>query len=93
MRQNPHVRICGGPGSATTLVYPTRETRYDSDTYGHNDYVSSAQASQPTSAGDGVVRFNPEQMEQGAPYPFRLSGSWFVAVKRQEGHIDFLFVQ
>ena len=23
MRQNPHVRICGGPGSATTLVYPT----------------------------------------------------------------------
>ena len=24
MRQNPHVRICGGPGSATTLVYPTK---------------------------------------------------------------------
>ena len=23
MRQNPHVRICGGPGSAMTLVYPT----------------------------------------------------------------------
>ena len=23
MRQNPYVRICGGPGSATTLVYPT----------------------------------------------------------------------
>ncbi len=23
MRQNPHVRICGGPGSATTPVYPT----------------------------------------------------------------------
>ena len=23
MRQNPHVRICGGPGPATTLVYPT----------------------------------------------------------------------
>ena len=23
MRQNPHVRTCGGPGSATTLVYPT----------------------------------------------------------------------
>ena len=23
MRQNPHVWICGGPGSATTLVYPT----------------------------------------------------------------------
>ena len=26
MRQNPHVRICGGPGSATTLVYPTVPT-------------------------------------------------------------------
>ncbi len=24
MRKNPHVRICGGLGSATTLVYPTR---------------------------------------------------------------------
>ena len=28
MRQNPHVRICGGPGSATTLVYPTVLTRW-----------------------------------------------------------------
>ena len=27
MRQNPHVRICGGPGSATTLVYPTVHRR------------------------------------------------------------------
>ena len=27
MRQNPHVRICGGPGSATTLVYPTASHR------------------------------------------------------------------
>ena len=27
MRQNPHVRICGGPGSATTLVYPTPPMR------------------------------------------------------------------
>ena len=27
MRQNPHVRICGGPGSATTLVYPTDQRR------------------------------------------------------------------
>ena len=25
MRKNPHVRICGGLGSATTLVYPTPE--------------------------------------------------------------------
>ena len=27
MRQNPHVRICGGPGSATTQVYPTARSR------------------------------------------------------------------
>ena len=27
MRQNPHVRICGGPGSAMTLVYPTQSSR------------------------------------------------------------------
>ena len=26
MRKNPHVRICGGLGSATTLVYPTSIT-------------------------------------------------------------------
>ena len=32
MRQNPHVRICGGPGSATTLVYPTLSTRHSSIT-------------------------------------------------------------
>ena len=29
MRQNPHVRICGGPGSATTLVYPTLNPQRD----------------------------------------------------------------
>ena len=29
MRQNPHVRICGGPGSATTLVYPTADSVRD----------------------------------------------------------------
>ena len=27
MRKNPHVRICGGLGSATTLVYPTADGR------------------------------------------------------------------
>ena len=31
MRQNPHVRICGGPGSATTLVYPTLGQRLGRD--------------------------------------------------------------
>ena len=66
-----------------------------SDTEGNNNYLSrpSAQASQPASAGEGVVRFDPEQMKQDEPYPFRLSDSWFIAIKRQEGHIDFLFVQ
>ena len=28
MRKNPHVRICGGLGSATTLVYPTLAAAY-----------------------------------------------------------------
>ena len=66
------------------------------DTAGNCDYGSQdfAQPSQPEIIGDdSMVRFDPEQMEQDAPYPFRLSGSWFVAVKRQEGHLDFLFVQ
>jgi hypothetical protein len=40
-----------------------------------------------------AVRFNPALMEEGAPYPFQMSGSWFVAVKRAEGHIDFFFVE
>ena len=35
MRQNPHVRICGGPGSATTLVYPTRTRRRPSPVCAH----------------------------------------------------------
>ena len=26
MRKDPHVRICGGLGSATTLVYPTLQS-------------------------------------------------------------------
>ena len=29
MRQNPHVRICGGLGSATALVYPTAQGPHD----------------------------------------------------------------
>ena len=28
MRKNPHVRICGGLGSATALVYPTGPSGY-----------------------------------------------------------------
>ena len=38
MRQNPHVRICGGPGSATTLVYPT-----DVDHDGHAGQADAAE--------------------------------------------------
>ena len=33
MRQNPHVRICGGPGSATTLVYPTAVGHDEADAF------------------------------------------------------------
>ena len=40
MRQNPHVRICGGPGSATTLVYPTSrrqpDDEFETDSVGAN---------------------------------------------------------
>ena len=36
MRQNPHVRICGGPGSATTLVYPTPSMLHCTDQYANN---------------------------------------------------------
>ena len=76
-----------------TLTAP--ELCHMSDTEGNYDYLSnrSEHISQPVSAVRGVVRFDPKQMEMGAPYPFRLSDSWFVAVKRQEGHIDFLYVQ
>ena len=31
MRKNPHVRICGGLGSATTLVYPTPDLPGDEE--------------------------------------------------------------
>ena len=43
---------------------------------------------------DGLaVRFNPQAMTDGTPYPFMMSGCWFIAMKRPEGHIDFFFVQ
>ena len=45
MRQNPHVRICGGPGSATTLVYPTgpeRRPRHSKKERGRFDPVPLA---------------------------------------------------
>ena len=43
MRQNPHVRICGGPGSATTLVYPT----------GHEPRPRAPAASRPSHSRPG----------------------------------------
>ena len=41
MRQNPHVRICGGPGSATTLVYPTIKS--PQVTPGYDEHMSPLQ--------------------------------------------------
>ena len=50
MRQNPHVRICGGPGSATTLVYPTVPTvpRYLEMLNGSRRAPSASAAKPPT---------------------------------------------
>jgi len=42
MRQKPHVRICGGLGSETTLVYPTQQRRVASHVrrvFGRHDVV------------------------------------------------------
>ena len=79
------------PGLSTLT---TPELCQVSDTEGHFNYASGpfTHVLQPESAGDGIVRFNPKQMDQDTPYPFRMSGSWFIALKRQEGHIDFLFI-
>ena len=44
MRQNPHVRICGGPGSATTLVYPTPAGQGD---YRTNEVLTRRAAALP----------------------------------------------
>ena len=77
------------PGLSTLT---TPELCHVSDTEGNYCYGAQAE-SQPTIAADGVVRFNPGRMESGEPYPFRLADSWFIAVKRPEGHIDFFFVQ
>ena len=49
MRQNPHVRICGGPGSATTLVYPTDHPRAAPD----SDRAPSTRPPRPPSTPSG----------------------------------------
>ena len=48
MRKNPHVRICGGLGSATTLVYPTGQCRRSS-TFGGADELDVQQLSEQLS--------------------------------------------
>jgi hypothetical protein len=59
--------------------------------------VSSDGMAQPSPkpfVEDGrAVRFNPQAMTEGTPYPFMMSDSWFIAMKRPEGHIDFFVVQ
>ena len=51
MRQNPHVRICGGPGSATTLVYPTAIGSLAADT----SYEVQVRATNAEGDGDWSV--------------------------------------
>jgi hypothetical protein len=48
---------------------------------------------QPLVEDGRAVRFNPQAMTEGTPYPFMMSNCWFVAMKRPEGHIDFFVVQ
>ena len=49
--------------------------------------------SEPYIEDGSAVRFNPDMMADGTPYPFSMSGFWFIAVKRPLGHIDFFYVQ
>ena len=65
MWQHPHVRICGGPGSATTLVYPTLEG------YGPPEIFNSDQGSQFTS-----VDFTDVLKEAGIRISMDGKGRW-----------------
>ena len=61
MRQNPHVRICGGPGSATTLVYPTppdyqKTTVYLSKQLHRNVRIACLKATPPLDMSDVVAQ-------------------------------------
>ena len=55
MRQNPHVRICGGPGSATTLVYPTELWAERPVRHGPVTPASREQSSSLQPATDGLA--------------------------------------
>ena len=48
---------------------------------------------QPVAGYGQAVRLDPQAMREGTPYPFEMSGCWFIAMKRPEGHIDFFFVR
>ena len=50
-------------------------------------------STEPFAEHGQAVRFNPQEMAEGTPYPFMLSGCWFIAMKRAAGHIDFFFVE
>ena len=47
----------------------------------------------PFAANGKASRFNPKAIVEGTPYPFMLSGCWFIAMKRPAGYIDFFFVE
>ena len=66
MRQNPHVRICGGPGSATTLVYPTLQSRGVLIVRGHAGVPDQADSGlPPTNCQNETVAVI--EMVRGAP--------------------------
>ena len=39
-----------------------------------------------------TYEFIPNNMNIDQPYPFQLHNTWFLAVKRHAGHIDFLAI-
>ena len=87
MRQNPHVRICGGPGSATTLVYPTPRGRHRRPAHRtgpppratHHRISPPGNSSRPRTGGRRVaghrpsVRRGPHPVHRGAARDHRLS--------------------
>ena len=51
---------------------------------------TSMRSSKPYVDGRSI-HFDTERMADDEPYPIKLSGSWFIAVKRPNDHIDFFF--
>lgn len=80
------------------LAFSATEPFQFSDTEGNygsstTELPNPSHASQLTHESEGVIHFDPDRMEEGTPYPFRLAGSWFVALKRPAGHLDFFSVK